>query len=134
MIMRTLLEALIGSHNIKNASNYQIITKKDDLRMGDLCMQRDGQIGVYVEDIDLSKFNIHSKEDKTILFLKVGQGMSWQHYPVKYLGIGLKDIDGESEFDMIKVVRGSLTPQVCKDPNLLYKYLSDERNYAKYFE
>lgn len=132
--MKTLLESLIGNHNIKNASSYQIITKKSDLRMGDLCMQRDGQIGVYVEDIDLSKFNIHSKDDKTILFLKAGQGISWQHYPVKYLGVGLKDIDGESEFDMIKVVRGSLMPQVCKDPNLLYKYLSDERNYAKYFE
>lgn len=132
--MKTLLEALIGGHNDKNAITYQIITKKDDLRMGDLCMQRDGQIGVYVEDIDLSKFEIHSKEDATILFLKAGPGMAWQHYPTKYLGSGLKDMEGDSEFDVVKAVRGTLKPETCKDPKQLYKYLSDERNYAKYFE
>lgn len=131
-------EALIGKHNIKNAEGMiNEIRKKSDLQPGDMCLQRDGSYGVYIGMCDYnksSKFNLSCEDEEVIVFLVTPDTENFQYYPIKYLTDRLLDKDGESEFDIIKVIRGFCDPKFVNNPTAISSILSNVKKYEKYFK
>lgn len=135
------LHALISKRNISNASSHLRITKKSDLRPGDMCHQNDGTFGVYIGfmNTDLSeKFNIVEDDVDTIIFLRPSRNIigskTWEHYPLYCLTEALKDSEGDHKYDMIEVIRGICDPNIVHDPDKLEDFLEDESKYIKYFK
>lgn len=140
----SISEALIGRHNIDDSSRGYIEVRKDRSRLkdGDLCMQRDGSIGIYNSNANLSAFNLTgspgvSSNEPTLIFYMPNQVLTtseFQHYPIKYYTADLRDGDHENQFDVIKVIRGPFNPKDVNDPKKVKEFFKKESDLRKYFK
>ena len=136
-------EALIGKHNIDNGSRGYFEVKKDKskLKDGDLCMQRDGSIGIYNSNADFSAFSLGpsgmTSNEPTLIFYMPKQVLTtseFQHYPIKYYTADLRDGDHENQFDVVKIIRGLFNPKDVNDLKKVKEFFEKEPDIRKYFQ
>ena len=143
ILKASISEALIGRHNIDDSSRGYIEIRKDKSRLkdGDLCIQRDGSIGIYNSKSDFSSFDLDSfgttSDEPTLIFYKPKQVLTtskFQHYPIKYYTADLRDGDHENQFDAVKVIRGLFDPKDVNDPKKVKEFFKKESDLRKYFQ
>lgn len=134
--MKQLKEALINKSNINHSKRYfREITKKSDLRDGDMCLQGDGSFGVYIEKFgrkEADKYRL--TENRVPIFLFFEKDDRWLKFSVTYLTEDLKDKTNDKNYDIIKVLRGVCDPKLIEDPDKLEKFLVNFTAFDKYFK
>lgn len=142
MIMKTLLEALIGRRNIKNASSVEqfIPVRKSNLKDGDICLSKDGwNVGMYisrptVEMYILAKDIETNSNEPAILFFNVGENGEFTMLGLSNYDNELKEMNNDSNTSISKIVRGLFDPDKVKNVKEVKRFLMDDTKYSEYFE
>lgn len=134
--MKQLKEALINKSNINHSRrSFKEITKKSDLKDGDVCLQGDGSFGVYIKKFGRKESDKYSvAESSCPIFLFYESDDRWLKFSTTYLTDDLKDINNNKKYDIIKVLRGVCDPKLIDNPDELQKFLVNFKDFDKYFK
>lgn len=120
--------AFIGKHNLDKVSvQGSIELRKKNLRDGDLCLQADGEVGVYISNPDYEMFNcniVDSGKSAIMFYYPYHTIRKWERYLMKDYDDNLTDKDGDERYDCIKIVRNLCLPNWVNDRKKLEKVLT----------
>lgn len=129
--MKPLKEGLLSKKNIDKLQVAESIElRKKNLRDGDLCLQRDGEVGVYISNSDYKMFNMPEDSEKyaIMFYYPQSQYRKWERYLMGNYDDNLIDRDGDEEYDCVKIVRGLCDPKWVNDREKLEKLLMKVNN------
>lgn len=122
-------KTLNRAHVIRN-----IPLKKSELQNGDLCMIRDGSVGMYIEKTNKEQskaFGTLQQRAVIVFFLAAYADISY--YPTEFYTEDLKDKDDDTKYDVMKLIRVSLDFDI-EDPIAIKAFLKNRYNYINYFK
>lgn len=140
--MKTLLEALIGRHNDKNASKGAefIRVSKSNLKDGDICLSKDGwNVGMYISRPTTEMYRFAKDIDAgpgepAILFFNVAEDGEFTMLGLSNYDNDLKEVNDDSDASIAKIVRGLFDPSKVKNVKEVERFLMDDTKYSEYFE
>lgn len=142
MIMKTLLESLIGNHNVRYASKGAefIPVRRANLKDGDICLSKDGwNVGMYIscpttEMYRLAKDIDAGPSEPAILFFNVEEDGEFTIFGLSNYDNDLKEVNDDENSTIAKIVRGLFDPSKVKDVKEVERFLMDDTKYSEYFE
>lgn len=108
--------------------------KKSELQNGDLCMIRDGSVGIYIEKTNKEQskaFGTLYQRSVIVFFLAAYADISY--YPTEFYTEDLKDKDDDTKYDVMKIIRGSWDFDI-ENPIAVEAFLKNKYNYMSYFK
>lgn len=137
--MKTLLEALIGKHNVSNAHalvSAKVLKKftKKDLITGDMIILKDKSIGMFVRGEDLKDsddFVSQQYECKNgiIIFPNWYRKDNFEYCNIDDYNHNLTTYTDFVELSVKYVIKGIIDPNLRKNKHMFWSFINDKSNY-----
>lgn len=132
--MKSLTEALVNKSNIKKIILKHIFDsyKKKDLKVGDLCLTGDGDVGMVITKQIANEMHIFSlpdyDKDAKFIISNDNHTYNFNYLSLDTLDSNLQDIEGDDNFTVEKVYPQRPPKDVFSNKEKLYKYLESVKN------
>lgn len=139
MIMKTLLEALIGKYNVSNAhtvSPNRVLEKfsKKDLITGDMVILKDKSIGMFISGKDIKDSDDfvnqqYSCKDGIIIFPNWYKKDEFEYCDINDYDDDLDTTTDYNDLSVKYIIKNVIDPKFRKHRHICWSFMNDKSNY-----